>query len=44
MDASLAHSYTSTYLEKAGVGRRLDEAMQSIHSRPKGLVLKELSE
>jgi hypothetical protein len=44
MEVSLVHSYTSIYLEKAGVSRRLDEAMQSIHSRPKGVVLKELSE
>jgi hypothetical protein len=44
MDASVVHSYTSTYLEKAVVGRRLDESMQSIHIRPKGVVLKELSE
>ena len=44
MDASLVHSYTSIYLKKAGVNRRLDEAMQSMHSRPKGAALKELSE
>jgi hypothetical protein len=44
MDASLLHSYTSTYLQKVEVSRRLDEAMKSIHARPKGVVLKELSE
>jgi hypothetical protein len=44
MDTSSVHSYTSIYLEKAGVSRRLDEAMQSFHVRPKGVTLKELSE
>ena len=43
MDASALHSYTSTYLEETSISRRLDEAMRSIHTRPKGVSLKELS-
>jgi len=41
--ASVVHSYTSTYLEKPGISRRLDEVMRSIHTKPKGVSLKELS-
>jgi hypothetical protein len=44
MDASVLHSHTSAYLEKASISRHLDEAMKSIQNRPKGMTIKELSE
>jgi hypothetical protein len=43
MEASVVHSHTSTYLEETLISRRLDEAMRSIHTRPKGVLLKDLS-
>ena len=42
-EASVVHSHTSTYLEETLISRRLDEVMRSIHTKPKGVSLKELS-
>jgi hypothetical protein len=44
MRASVLQSHTSTYLEKVGISKRLDEAIKSIHNRPKGMTIKDLSE